>query len=136
MTRTKRSQTANILSHFIGVSQLTVMVQNSRGEEKEFFVEKLRELEQLVSAMPKVYEQDGKGDEAVIYLHYFMGGMDWYITERDTSAAQYQAFGLADLGMGYPEMGYISIHEIIRGGAELDLHWTPKTLGEVKAERA
>ena len=40
---------------------------------------------------------------------------------------------LADLGMDCAELGYISIEELTEYGAELDLHWTPKTLREVKA---
>lgn len=47
--------------------------------------------------------------------------------------AQLQAFGLADLGYG-GELGYISIVELLECGAELDLHWTPQTLAEVKRE--
>ncbi len=83
--------------------------------------------------MPKTYEQDGKGDDAVVYLHYFRGDMDWYITEKDMEAEQHQAFGLADLGMGFPELGYINISELIDNNVELDLYWEPKTLREVKA---
>ena len=79
--------------------------------------------------MHKVYEQGGKGDAAIVHLHYFTSSGDWYITERDTSVAQHQAFGSADLGYG-PELGYISIAELIANGAELDIHWTPRTLGE------
>lgn len=44
------------------------------------------------------YEQDGKGEEAIVTLHYFRGGMDWFITEKDMEPEQHQAFGLADLG--------------------------------------
>ena len=44
---------------------------------------------------------------------------------------QIQAFGLANLGYG-AELGYICIKELIEHGIELDLYWTPKTLGEVK----
>ena len=31
-------------------------------------------------------------------------------------------------------MGYISIDELIKHGAELDLYWNPKTVGEIKAK--
>ncbi len=37
--------------------------------------------------------------------------------------------------MDCPELGYISIVEILSVGAELDLHFNVRTLGEVKAER-
>jgi len=58
--------------------------------------------------------------------------MDWYITERDMETDQLQAFGLANLGYG-GELGYISIEELKSSNVEIDLHWTPKTLREVKA---
>ncbi len=124
-----------LLRKFIGVSQLHAIADALiLGEESDFFTSKLEELTKLVRTMPKTYEQDGKGDDAVVVLHYFTGGMDWYITEKDMidDDAQHQAFGLADLGYG-GELGYISIQELIDNGVELDLYWEPKTLREVKA---
>ena len=55
--------------------------------------------------------------------------------DADTDhAGQVQAFGIADLGMGYRELGYISIPELLENGAELDLYYTtPKTIGELLA---
>ena len=44
--------------------------------------------------------------------------------QHDVYDKQLQAFGKADLGHG-GELGYISIVEIIKCGAELDLHWQP-----------
>lgn len=50
----------------------------------------------------------------------------WLLTELDD---EYIAFGLADLGMGEPELGYISLDEIYDivgpGGlrVERDIHW-------------
>jgi hypothetical protein len=64
-----------------------------------------------------------------------MGGMDWFITERDMNDKQLQAFGLCDLGMGFPEIDYVNLREITGCGAELDLYWTPKTLAEIRASR-
>lgn len=83
--------------------------------------------------MPLPYETDGQGSQAVARLHYFTGSADWYITERDSSAEQLQAMGLANLGYGC-ELGYISIAELISAGAELDLYWTPRTLAEIQGE--
>lgn len=84
--------------------------------------------------MPAIYEQATKGNDAIIYLHYFKGGLDWYITKRDFSADQYQAFGYARHWDGL-EAGYISIKELIENGVELDLYWKPKTIGEIKKEK-
>jgi hypothetical protein len=73
---------------------------------------------------------------ALARLHYFIGGCDWWIVEKDADpdhAGQVQAFGVADLGMG-AELGYISIPELLENGAELDLYFTtPKPIGELLA---
>ncbi|MHB1531426.1 hypothetical protein [Acidithiobacillus sp.] len=47
--------------------------------------------------MPKNYDTDGQGGDAVAFLHYFTGSWDWYITEKDVDSddkGQIQAFGL------------------------------------------
>ncbi len=137
---TKKEATAaiRVLRPFIGDSQMRCLGDACRGEEKQFFFDKLCELAALVQAMPKTYQQDGKGDQAIAHLHYFTGGCDWWITEKDKgdeseggTAAQHQAFGLAAMG-DYPELGNISIVELLANGAELDLYWTPNTIGEIK----
>jgi len=124
-----------ILKPFLSSDQLEVMGNGCRGDERDFFYEKINEYADLVSSMPKSYEQDGKGDDAIVYLHYFFSGYDWFITEKDREDDQFQAFGFADLGYG-GELGYISINELTTAGVELDLHWTPKTLREVKEGRS
>lgn len=96
----------------MSVSQISAIYDACRGEEGEFFKAKIFEMSELVSTMPKTYEQDSMGDEAVVHLHYFKGEMDWHITERDMETpeepGQHQAFGLANLGYG-GELGYISM---------------------------
>lgn len=124
-----------ILRQYMAQPQLEVMAEGCYGEEGEFFAEKLFELAAQIRDMPKTYEQDGKGDDAIVTLHYFLGGMDWYITEKDQEDEQLQAFGFANLGYG-GELGYISIVELLQNHAELDIHWTPKTLGAVKVAAA
>jgi len=126
------------LRKFVSPRQIDALYGVLRGEEGEFFQTKIFEIAELVTNMPKTYEQEELGDEAAVYLHYFKGGMDWYITERDVETpdepGQHQAFGLADLGYG-GELGYISIVELIRNGVELDLYWKPCTLAAVRAKR-
>jgi hypothetical protein len=129
---------ASVLREFVGVNQRKVISSAMRGEEGQWFFGKMAELETLVNSMPKSYEQDGKGDEAIVSLHYFTASADWYITERDIDedhAGQVQAFGLADLFHDGGELGYISIVDLLVHGAELDLHFKPRTLAEVRASR-
>lgn len=116
------------LRNFIPAGQLATMRAGVGGEEGEYFRAKLQEFSERILIMPKVYEQDNRGEEAVAYLHYFRGGNDWYITERDMTREQLQAFGVASLLGHYPESGYISVAELIARGVELDLHFEPTVL--------
>ena len=122
------------LRRFIGPVQMAVIQHAMRGEEGAFFVGKMIEYAERIASMPKTYETDGKDDEAIAHLHYFTGGCDWYITEKDCEDVQHQAFGLACIQEN--ELGYISIVDLLRCGAELDLHFTPCTLAEIRKGRA
>jgi hypothetical protein len=125
------------LNQFIGPVQRRCVLECFRGEEQEWFFDKIIELHRLITTMPKTYEQDGKGDQAIVYLHYFAGGQaNAYITERDKEPEQHQAFGLADLFGDGGELGYISLVEWLSNNAELDFHFTPCTLGEVRSKRS
>lgn len=119
------------LKQFIPSNELSMVREAMRGEEGQHFINKLVEIAEVVKTTPVTYGQDGMGDNAIAYLHYFRGGMDWYITEKDSEDEQLQAFGIVNMGHGF-EMGYISIVELLNSQIELDLHFTPKTLGEIK----
>lgn len=124
---------------FVPRNQLAFMADACRGPEKEFFMQKFVDLAELINTMPKTYEQDGKGDDAIAYLHYFCGGNHWFITEKDCeNGGVDQAFGYAILNEDdeCAELGYISIKELTDCIVELDLHFTPKSLATIKAERA
>ncbi len=125
------------LRGFIGSIQLRIIGDGCRGEEKQYFFDKLVEMAGIVNRMPKTYDTDGQGDNAVAYLHYFSSNCDWFITEKDEDSdgeGQIQAFGLSDLGYG-GELGYISIADLIAHNVELDLHFTPSTLAQIKARQ-
>lgn len=118
--------------------QRLALVHALKGEEKLFFVELLTGMRERVENMPKTYEQDGLGGDAVAHLHYFIGSIDAWITEKDMGAGdgddrQHQAFGKVCLNgvKKDAELGYISIQELIESGVELDLYWTPKKLKEI-----
>lgn len=89
----------------------------------------------VLDVIPKLYAQDGKGKDAVAYVKWFnpMGAATWFITEYDP--VERIGFGWCDLGLGFPELGYVSLDEVesIRlplGGLriERDLWFTPTTL--------
>ena len=71
------------------------------------------------------------------YLKFFnpMGSATWLISEYDKKSGI--IFGLCDLGMGSPELGYVSLKEIeetklpLGLSIERDMCWEPeKTLAE------
>lgn len=118
------------LHNFISAAQRAVIAEGIIGEVGNYFADLTIAIQATVDTMPKIYEQDGMGAQAIVYLHYFKGDMEWYITERDTSAEQLQAFGSANLGYG-AELGYISIQELIENGVEIDFHFKPRTLASL-----
>lgn len=120
-----------LLKNYVNPSQLSCLIRNCTGEEGEYFRDKLKKISALIEGMPRTYQQDGKGDKAIAYLHYFKGGYDWFIIERDIYTDELQAFGFAKLG-GQGELGYICIPELLKYGVELDLYFSPVTLVELK----
>lgn len=94
-----------------------------------------------LKSYPKIYAQDSLHLNAIVHVHYFSGGNDWWITEfaRDFATTG-EAFGYVRLA-GNPqgaEFGYIYLPELeellIRRGfpvwIERDCYWTPKTVRE------
>ena len=71
-----------------------------------------------------------RGNDHKPVVKFFGGGScTWLITEMD-SADDDTLFGLCDLGMGYPELGYVSLEELksmrfppFGLGVERDLHF-------------
>ena len=101
---------------------------------------------QLVT--PELREQliaNGKrrGDDHVPVVKFFfpIGAATWLVTEMDPDENDH-LFGLADLGMGFPELGGISLSELqnFRGplglGIERDLYFKPRYTLSVYAEAA
>jgi hypothetical protein len=61
---------------------------------------------------PALYEQDGKGYDAIVYAHYFLGSSDWLVTEYDPDTDE--AFGWACINgdRQLAELGYVSLTEL------------------------
>lgn len=89
-----------------------------------------------IEGMPTSYSTEGQGDDAVAVLHYFHGGAsDWFLTERDAEGdGRAQCFGLAILNgdTDCAELGYVNVAELVACGAELDLHFEPKPMREIR----
>ena len=87
----------------------------------------------LLRHLPALYGQDGKGTEATVFVKWFGGPCTWLITEYDPG--ERIAFGWCDLGVGFPELGYVSLDEVlslrippIGARIERDLYFTPRSL--------
>ena len=83
----------------------------------------------------KLSKNIGNAEADKHYLKLFnpCGAATWLISEYDENTGL--LFGLCDLGMGYPELGYVSLEEIksvkvpFGLGIERDIHFDPsKTL--------
>lgn len=129
-TKSDATEAIKTLKRFVSPAQLRVLADGCRSEEMQFFFDKIVEMTGIIDAMPKTYETDGQGQDAIAHLHYFLGDTDWYITERDCMEQQLQTFGLCK--MWEAELGYICIEEITLAGAELDLYWAPIKLAGIK----
>ena len=113
-----------------------------RGEEADFMRAKLQHMQDVVDNMPVSYETQEQGAGAFARLHYFRGNCDAWIAELDKGAPddapedyQSQAWGMVDLGYG-PEIGYVSIPELLAARMELDLYYKPQTLADIRRARA
>ena len=130
--------------HWMGRSQRMAIAQAIRDEEGQYFIDLLVNLKYVIENMPRTYETEKlQTKDKVVHLHYFRGSVDAWVVERDMGDSKYQAeigpqhqaFGAITMineSIGDSEWGYFSIQELIENGIELDLHWTPKTVKEVK----
>lgn len=105
----------------------------------------------LVQEMPRLYEQDGKGEQATVHVHLFGPLGDFYLTEVNEEGTE--AFGWSRLsGMAdCAELGYISLIELndllkkytsrpslltVKYMIERDLYFTKDTLENIKKRYA
>jgi hypothetical protein len=123
-----------LLRKFISVSQHNALSEMMVGEENQAALEIIEKLAGLIEKMPHTYQtEEEKADEHIVYLHYFRGGSDWYVIEKDKEPVQYQAFGYAILNGDTinAEWGYINIVELIQNNVELDFYFEPIKFGEL-----
>ena len=90
-----------------------------------------------LKGVPKLYEQDGLGEDAIVHLKFFIDSFTWYITEIDPETGQ--AFGKT-FSSHCPEgeLGYVSVVELsqLRGSighaVERDRYFSKKPLKDCK----
>ena len=87
-------------------------------------------------------DRDAPADQKTILAKFFTPDAQctWYIVDAEREDdGDLRMFGLCDLGMGFPELGYVSLRELesVRGKlglpVERDMHYTG-TLADVLRE--
>lgn len=109
------------------------LVQGYPDEDKEQI---LSGIEKNLKKLGDYRSQDGLGDKAMVYAHYFYGQTDQFITETDFKDGNEFLFGFTILNgdTRFAELGAISLEELVENKKiELDFYWEPVTLGEAKA---
>lgn len=89
------------------------------------------------NALPELYSQEDKGEDSVVIVKFFALGANyrWFATEFD---GEDTFFGLVQGPWGDIEWGYFSLSELEKvtylgiPGVERDLHFTRKTVAEVR----
>ena len=90
-----------------------------------------------LSEIPDLFEnENGNIYDAIVHMHFFLGGCDWYITEFDGKDTFY---GFAILSNDYfnAEWGYVSFKELKNAKVgflevDRDLHWEKRPVKKVK----
>ncbi len=97
--------------------------------------------EQL-KGIPRLYEtEDTPLKDKLIYLHFFIGGCDWYIAEYDGEDI-FSGYAILNGDLEMAEWGYASFQELkelkIPPGFEVecDAFWEVKKAGRVEKIRA
>jgi hypothetical protein len=96
---------------------------------------------QLLANGRQSLEQENFDPAPVVKLFTPDAGATWLLTEIDPDDHDH-AFGLCDLGLGFPELGWVSLAEIatVRGGlglpVERDLHFEAQKRLSVYAREA
>lgn len=130
-------------ANFVGYSQRLALLEALRSEEGAGIADMVLRVAEQIKATPKTYDTEGQAEhERKVCLHYFRGGVDAYILERDVgdcadgeaTGPQHQAFGkITIMGGGWKEAewGYISISDLIQNEVELDFYFEAKTVKEM-----
>ena len=98
----------------------------------------IERLRGIIDQMPLPYGTDSTpADDKIVWLHYFYGGSDWYIVEKDSEPEQYQAYGYAKINDDeeMAEWGYIDIEALKKTNkVELDFYWKPRPFGKISSD--
>lgn len=93
--------------------------------------------EKELSKLPKLYETENiKPADKKIFLHFFISGTDWYISEYNPEEELFFGFTILNNDYQNAEWGYISFKELkdLKVSfleVDRDLYWDVKKASEV-----
>lgn len=89
-----------------------------------------------LAQLPKLYDTESTPPvDKIIYLHFFIFGSDWFITEFDGDDIFY-GYAILNGDLQNAEWGYISFNELKQiniDGVEIDceINWKPRSFSKV-----
>jgi len=102
--------------------QLLLMVGND---------EMYHELIRINKELGNIPTKDQNSEDAIAYAHYFYGGSDWYILDRD-GYETFFGYAILNNDVQMSEYGRVGVDEIVNNGkVELDFYFTPKSLKKI-----
>ena len=126
---------AQVLATYMGHPQWVVLQSLMDGsEESGFFKEIAAHLRRSGEAMPAAGGQRLDEEAPMVYLHYFLGASDVWVLEKAEGGGVEQVFAFSLLNGDHQmaELGYVDLSELLLVGFELDFHFEPKPLSEVR----
>lgn len=93
--------------------------------------------EELKKQLPKLYAQENKGDEAIVYIKFFHSASSWrwYVLEGEQKGTDYIFFGYVhgfEDEYGYFMLSELEEVEVMRLRVERDLYFKPISIGKIK----
>ena len=77
-------------------------------------------LHKELSTLPNLYSTDGvRGDMPAVYVFTPAAQGTWVLWEYDPE--EELAFGLCDLGLGFPELGYVAVGQLMNARGQFGL---------------
>jgi hypothetical protein len=96
---------------------------------------------EALSKIPKFYStEEVPLKEKMIYMHFFIGGCDWYASEYDPESQTFFGFAVLNQDLENAEWGYISLEELCSLKVDFvevdrDLHFIPTKAMEIETIR-
>ncbi len=97
--------------------------------------------EKELENVPAFYSTEGiPAKEKIIYMHFFIGGCDWYVCEYEPESQLFFGFVVLNNDYEMAEWGYFSLKELYGlnvGFMEIDrdLHFPPTKAKEIEKIR-